>query len=125
LNTHLFDPTEFAGAHTEDLLHHVEEHKYWTNQSIPHEITFEEALDSWNQLVYAPLSDAIRDFQLDLAFPEAGHGELYLWVSRHWHYMKQNLNREVLAREAVLDFGTRFGRDALSRFGFFLKGLRA
>lgn len=125
MNTPLFDPTEFAGAHTEDLLHHVEEHKYWTNQSIPHEITFEEALDSWNQLVYAPLSDAIRDFQLDLAFPEAGHGELYLWVSRHWHYMKQNLNREVLAREAVLDFGTRFGRDALSRFGFFLKGLRA
>lgn len=125
MNTISFDPAEFAGARTEDLLHHIEEHKYLTNQSIPREITFEEALDSWNQLVYSPLSLAITESQLDKAFPDVGRGELFLWVSRHWHHMKQNGKIEVLPQEAVLDFGTRFGHDALTRFGFFLKKLAA
>ncbi|MEI8094230.1 MAG: hypothetical protein WCG80_08470 [Spirochaetales bacterium] len=125
MNTVLFDPAEFAGARTEDLLHHVEEHKYLANQAIPREITFEEALDSWNQLVYSPLSSAINESQLAKAFPEVGRGELFLWVSRHWHYMKQAGEIDVMPHEAVLDFGTRFGHDALTRFGFFLKKLSA
>ena len=124
MNTIAFDPATFAGARTEDLMRHVEEHKYWANQSIPREITFEEALDSWNQLVYSPLASAIADYQLDKAFPEVGQGELFLWVSRHWHYMKQT-EVDVLPHEAVLDFGVRFGKDALSRFGFFLRKVSA
>jgi hypothetical protein len=125
LNTTVFDSAQFAGARTEDLLHHIEEHKYLANQTIPREITFEEALDSWHQLVYSPLSTAIVEFQLDKAFAEVGRGELFLWVSRHWHHMKRGGKVEVTPQDAVLDFGTRFGKDALSRFGFFLKKLAA
>ena len=64
-------------------------------------------------------------YNVNRAFPDTGKGELYLWVSRHWHYMKQNTKEEVSVHQAVLDFGTRFAPDAVTRFGFFLKRLGA
>jgi len=125
MNTIHFSPADFAGAREEELLHQIEEHKYLANQNIPYEISLEEAFESWNMLVFGPLSDAIEAEGLDRAFPEVGKGELFLWVSRHWHYMKQNLGDDVTVRQAVLDFGTRFAPDAISRFGFFLKRVAA
>jgi len=35
--------------------------------------------------------------------------------------MKKGGTVEVSVEEAVLDFGTRFAHDAVTRFGFFLK----
>jgi hypothetical protein len=123
VNTIFFSPEEFAGAREEDLLRHIEEHKYLANQTLPYEISMEEAYDSWNLLVYSPLSDAIDDAELQRAFSDTGRGELFLWVSRHWHHMKRGGSVEVSAREAVLDFGARFAHDAVTRFGFFLQKL--
>lgn len=123
MNVIHFSPVQFAGAREEELLHHVEEHKYLANQTIPYEISMEEAFESWNTLVFAPLTEAIEAEGVNRAFPDTGKGELYLWVSRHWHYMKQNSHEEVSVRQAVLDFGSRFAPDAVSRFGFFLKRL--
>ena len=125
MNTIHFSPAQFAGAREEELLHHVEEHKYLANQTIPYEISMEEAFDSWNMLVAAPLTEAIEAEGLNRAFPETGKGELFLWVSRHWHYMKQNSDEDISVRQAVLDFGTRFAHDAVSRFAFFLKRVAA
>ena len=125
MNTIHFSAAQFAGAREEELLHHVEEHKYLANQTIPYEISMEEAFDSWNMLVAAPLSESIENEGLNRAFADTGKGELFLWVSRHWHYMKQNSDFDVTAREAVLDFGTRFSHDAITRFAFFLKRVAA
>jgi len=125
MHTIHFSPAEFAGARQEELLHQVTEHKYLANQKIPYEISMEEAYESWSLLVYGPLSEAIQHFHLDHAFPEAGKGELFLWVSRHWHYMKKGGTVDVSVNEAVLDFGLRFAHDALTRFGYFLRKLSA
>ena len=125
MNTIHFSPAEFAGARHEELLRHIEEHKYLANQTIPYEISLEEAFESWNLLVYGPLAEAIDAAGLAHAFPEAGKGELFLWVSHHWHFMKKGGTVEVAAQEAVLDFGVRFAHDAVTRFGFFLKQVAA
>ncbi len=120
MNTLVFNPAQFAGARHEELLRHVEEHKYLANQAIPYEISLQDAYESWLMLVHGPLSEAIETAGLDRAFPNVGKGELFLWVSHHWHHMKQR-NPDVGVKEAVLDFGTRFAADAVTRFGFFLK----
>lgn len=120
MNTLHFSPAQFAGARHEELLQHVEEHKYLANQTIPYEISLQEAFESWLLLVHGPVAETIEEEGLNRAFPEVGKGELFLWVSRHWHHMKQR-NANVSVREAVLDFGTRFAADAVTRFGFFLK----
>lgn len=120
MDTLIFNPAQFAGARHEELLQHIEEHKYLANQAIPYEISLQDAYESWLMLVHGPLSEAIEADGLTKAFPAVGKGELFLWVSRHWHHMKQR-NPDVSIREAVLDFGTRFAADAVTRFGFFLK----
>lgn len=125
MNTIHFSAAQFAGAREEELLHHIEEHKYLANQAIPYEISLEEAFESWLLLVHGPLSEAIADEGLEHAFAHVGKGELFLWVSRHWHFMKKNDTVAVSAREAVLDFGTRYASDAVTRFGFFLKKVAA
>lgn len=125
MNTIHFSPAQFAGAREDELLHQVVEHKYLANQTIPYEISMEEAFDSWNMLVFGPLTEAIETEGLNRAFPDTGKGELFLWVSRHWHYMKQTTGEEITVRQAVLDFGTRFSADALTRFAFFLKRVAA
>ena len=125
MNTIFFNPVEFAGAGEDELLHQIEEHKYLANETIPFEISMEEAYESWSLLVHTPLSQAIEAEGLDKAFPAVAKGELYLWVSRHWYFMKKNGTVEVTAQDAVLDFGSRFASHALSRFGFFLKRVAA
>jgi len=125
MNTIHFSPVEFAGVGEEELLHQVEEHKYLANQTIPFEISMEDAYESWSMLVHAPLSEAIASEGLERAFPDFAKGELYLWVSKHWYFMKKDTGIEVSAREAVLDFGSRFGRGAVTRFAYFLKRIAA
>ncbi len=79
MNTIHFNPVEFAGAGEDELLHQIEEHKYLANQTIPFEISMEEAYESWSLLVHEPLARAIEAEGLDKAFPEVAKGELYLW----------------------------------------------
>jgi hypothetical protein len=121
MNALYFSPAEFAGVRDEELLHDVLEHKYLINQTIPGEISVEDAYESWDLLVHAPLSEAIVESGLERAFPEAAKGELFRWVSDHWHFMKKGDTIDVSAQEAVLDFGSKYAHDAMTRFGFFLK----
>ena len=125
MNAIHFSPAEFAGARDEELLHNVEEHKYFINQTIPFEVSLDEAFESWSLLVAAPLNQAITEAGLDRAFPETSKGELFLRVSQHWYFLKQGGTVEVPADEAVLDFGAKFAPSAVSRFGFYLKKVTA
>ena len=122
MNALHFSSVEIAGVRDEDLLHNIEEHKFFINQTIPFEVSMEEAFKSWSLLVQTPLTDAITESGLNRAFPELSKGELFLQVSNHWYYLKEK-DANVSAKEAVLSFGTKFGPDALTRFGYFLKNV--
>ena len=125
MNTIHFSSAQFDGAREDELLHQVEEHKYLANQTIPYEITLDDAFNSWSLLVYSPALEAVEAAGLDRAFPEVAKGQLALWVITHWHFMKKGGTIEVSAEEAVLDYGARFAHTAVARFGFFLKKLAA
>jgi hypothetical protein len=125
MNAIHFSPAVFAGARDEELLHNVEEHKYFINQTIPFEVSLDDAFESWNMLVSGPLTEAIAEAGLNHAFPEISKGELFLRVSRHWYFLKKGDTVEVTAKEAVLDYASRFAPNALTRFGYFLKKIAA
>ena len=118
MNALQFRSADFAGASAGELLECVQVHKYLINQSLPYEISLEDAFNSWNELVHEPLSQAIEVAGLVKEFPQTGEGELFLWVCRHWHFMKQESCTEVPASEAVLDFGKKFAHDSAARFSF-------
>jgi len=121
MNAIHFSPVEFAGARDEELLHNVEEHKYFINQTIPFEVSLDEAYESWSLLVATPLNEAIAEAGLDRAFPQTSKGDLFMKVSQHWYFMKKGGTVEVTAHDAVIDYGVKFAPNAVSRFGFYLK----
>jgi hypothetical protein len=92
-----------------EVLQSIVDHKYLTNETIPFEIRMDQALFCWYENLYHPMMRAIDETGLAFAFPDATRGQLFLWVSRHWHFLKQDRGREVGFQEAVLSYGARFG----------------
>jgi hypothetical protein len=108
-----------------EVLQNIQDHKYLTNEGIPFEITMEQALFSWYENVYHPVAMVIEEEGLIWFFPEATRGELFLWVTRHWHFLKQDKGRDISVEEAVHSFGQTFGKGAFNRFLYRLKRLAA
>ena len=108
-----------------EILQNILDHKYLTNERIPFEITMEQALFSWYENVYYPLIRAIEEEGLEWSFPDATRGELLLWVSRHWHFLKQERGPRVSAEEAVRSYGSQFGTGAFKRLMFRIRNLAA
>jgi hypothetical protein len=96
-----------------EVLQSIEDHKYLTNEKIPFEIRMDQALFCWFENLYHPMMLAIDEADLPLAFPGATRAQLFLWVSRHWHFLKQDEGREVGFDEAAISYGARFGHGVM------------
>jgi len=122
------DPKGFqftADWEYEETLQSVQDHKYLVNERIPYEISLEEAFFSWHENVYHPVSQAIEDEGLEAFFPEATRGELFLWVSRHWHFLESEAGHPVSAWKAARSYARRFGSGFLGRVLLRIRSLAA
>ena len=97
----------------QEVLLSIQDHKYLTNERIPFEIRMDQALFCWYEDLYHPLMRAIDESGLQFAFPDATRGQLFLWVSRHWHFLKQERGKEVSFDEAAISYGARFGHGVM------------
>jgi len=93
----------------EEVLQSIQDHKYLTNTNIPFEIRMDQALFCWYENLYHPMMRAIDDTDLEVTFPEATRAQLFLWVSRHLHFLKEDRGRDVSFEEAALSYGAQFG----------------
>lgn len=72
-----------------EMVNHILVHKYYINQNVEGEISFEDAARSWYKNVYAPIVKQIREDKLMLLFPGNAEGDLYMWLVRRWDEMKK------------------------------------
>ena len=87
-----FDPVQYGHMHIvftttgryEDLLVHIDCHKYYMNQNQPEEIPYRQAMLDWYDTVYIPIVQIIREERLVGAFRGRTESDLYVWVVRHW-----------------------------------------
>jgi len=98
-----------SDAEYAEVLQSIEDHKYLTNENIPYEIRMDQALFCWYENLYRPMMQAVDGTALRLAFPAATRGQLFLWVSRHWHFLKEHQGPETSFQEAAISYGARFG----------------
>lgn len=105
-------------AEYEEVLKHIAEHKYLTNELIPYEINNMETIFSWYENVYQPITLAIDQLGLAAAFPGKTRAQMFLWVCRHWHYLKAEKKAFVSVEEATCSFGAKFSRKPLMRLFF-------
>ena len=101
------------------LAEHVEKHKYWVSRELGREITWQEAVFSWYENVMVPLKRVVESWEFRSAFPKQQPGDLYLALSDHWYYLKEQYP-ELDAQRVARSFVTHFGHGLSRWFSRFL-----
>ena len=99
------------------IYNHILVHKYFLNESREGEIPFSQALVSWYNNVYRPAIAVIREQRLLVNFPGRTEGDLYVWIIKHWDFLKKKYGGYPLARAAG-DFSRKYGRSKGKFFRF-------
>ncbi len=98
-----------ATGRYQEILNHINVHKYFINQEATHEITFDDALISWFRTVYEPLVTVVREEHLLHRFPRRTEADLYTWLVKHWHELKEKYGDGFSVKDAALDFSEKHG----------------
>ncbi|GHU59749.1 hypothetical protein FACS189444_5620 [Spirochaetia bacterium] len=92
------------------VYNHILVHKYFINQDLEKELPFSDAVVSWYRNVYSPIMQIIRDEHLDFNFSGRSPGDLYVWIVKHWDYLKKKYGVHYTVADAARDFCTRYGK---------------
>jgi hypothetical protein len=97
----------------EQVADHVKVHQYFLGRELGFPVSWEDAVLSWYENVYAGLRRGTDSWIVRRAFPGQLTGDLLLAVSDHWHYLKQsddNVQPEDAARSFVEHYGSGLAR---------------
>jgi len=97
---------------------HVIDHQYFMGKDLDREVTFEEAVQSWYDTVYRPVTQAIAQQHIGEMFPRHTIGDLYLLITDYLH-MLRGQGVEIQPLQAAREYAERFG----SERGAFLTGV--
>ncbi|MDR1904022.1 MAG: transcriptional regulator [Treponema sp.] len=104
------DKLDFTEPGRYDVVYnHILVHKYYKNQDLSEEISFFDALVSWYRNVYSPIISIIRDEWITLNFPGNSPSDLYVWIVKHWDFLKKKNGVHFTILDAARDFSRRYG----------------
>jgi len=92
------------------IYNHILVHKYYLNEDNEEEIPFNDALVSWYNNVYNPVIAIIKEQWLLVNFPGRTEADLYVWIIKHWDFLKKRYGTYPLAKAAG-DFTKKYGQD--------------
>ncbi|MCL2804931.1 MAG: transcriptional regulator [Treponema sp.] len=92
------------------IYNHILVHKYYMNEDNDEEIPFADALVSWYNNVYNPVITIIREQWLLANFPGRTDADLYVWIIKHWDFLKKKYGTYSLSK-AAMDFSKKYGQD--------------
>lgn len=85
-----------------EMVNHILVHKYYINQNIDHEISFQEGAESWFKNVYTPIVQAVDHEHLQSLYPGCTEADIYMWLVRKWDEKKRKdskISEEAVAKE--------------------------
>ena len=91
------------------IYNHILVHKYYLNEDMEEEIPFNEALVSWFNNVYNPVITIIKEQWLLANFPGRTEADLYVWIIKHWDFLKKKYGTYPLSKAAG-DFSKKYGQ---------------
>jgi hypothetical protein len=101
---------DFSSPGRYDVIYnHILVHKYYLNEDREDEIPFSEALVSWYNNVYNPVITIIREQWLLVNFPGRTQADLYVWIIKHWDFLKKKYGAYSLSKAAG-DFSKKYGQ---------------
>lgn len=104
----------------EEMLRHIQGHKYFINQEVEEEIPFLEAAESWYTTVYKPIIRIINKEGIINRFPGRTSSDLYMWIVKHWDDLKSKYGNNFSLHEAIMDYSQKYGQSLWEQFRSFL-----
>jgi hypothetical protein len=102
---------DFSSPGRYDVIYnHILVHKYYLNEDMETEIPYNDALVSWYNNVYDPVIKVIKEQWLLADFPKRTEADLYVWIIKHWDFLKRKYGTYSLAKAAD-DFTKKYGQD--------------
>ncbi|AEF82606.1 transcriptional regulator [Leadbettera azotonutricia] len=95
----------------DEIYNHILVHKYFLNEKVSGEIAMEEALISWYREVYSPIIKIINEHRICNNFPGRSPSDLYVWIVKHWDFLKKKNGVHYSVADAARDFAVRYGKD--------------
>jgi len=115
-----------ATGRYDEIIRHINGHKYYLNLGKEEEISFQEGLLSWYDTVYLPIIRIIKAESILDYFPGRTAADLYVWIVKHWDELKRNYGLSFPLQKAAEDFTVRYGQPAsnpLKRSWLWLKDI--
>jgi hypothetical protein len=92
------------------IYNHILVHKYYLNQGAEEEIPFADALVSWYNTIYAPIIQIIKKEWISVHFPGNTPSDLYVWIVKHWDFLKEKYGVHYSLYQAAQDFTEKYGQ---------------
>jgi len=113
------DDLDFSDPGRYDVIYnHILVHKYYLNEHATSEISFADALVSWYNNVYKPIIDIIKEEHLDARFPGRTPSDLYVWIVKHWDFLKKKYGVHYSMADAAKDFAKKYGKKRLTLWDY-------
>lgn len=98
-----------APGRYEEMLQHILGHKYFINMDQEEEIALPVAARSWYDNLYVPIVATIRKANLLSKFPGRTESDLYIWIVKQWHYLKEKYGQEYPLEAAAAKYTEEYG----------------
>lgn len=98
-----------APGRYDEMLQHILGHKYFINMDQEDEIPLPVAARSWYEKLYEPIVRIIIEANLLSRFPGRTESDLYIWIVKQWHYLKEKYGPEYPLEAAAAQYTQQFG----------------
>ena len=102
------------------LKEHISVHRYFMGIDQKREISYEEAVTHWYDVIYVPIVRIIRERGILRDFPKRTEADLYLWISKHRSDLELLLGWDIKPNKAITDLVNQFSpnmRNIFTRIG--------
>lgn len=94
----------------DEIIQHIEGHRYFMNLKPGNCLTFEQAAKSWYENIFLPIVQAVIKEGILGRFPGRTPADLYIWIVKHWDGLKARYGEKISITEAARDFSDKFGK---------------
>lgn len=84
------------------LLEHIQVHRYFLGLDEKRDITWNDAVRSWRDTIYAPMIRTIHDSGILEAFPGRTETDLYLYTMTHLHRLRSRYGADEVGPEQAI-----------------------
>jgi hypothetical protein len=104
-----------APGRYDELLDHIQVHKYYINMDKEEEIPYAEAVVSWYENVYQPIVHIIEEENILSKFPGRTTADLYIWMVKYWDGLKKKYGQDYPSEKAVKRYSQKYGKNFFAK----------